>query len=462
MQSTERQKFEENWKSAFDGAEMTPSENVWNSIELDLAGQESAAMKKRVVFYQRVAAATVLFALLMGTYAFYTNYNRTENLQAVKNPVKNEVKNDVKSDVRKEDPTNSSATERTSNEKTSTDARTPAKTPAKTTVPPKENYIQQSVVGNEAPPAEIQTAAVVTEAPVVAEAPVVTEAPIAEQPVTETPAKQEVTSPILQTAPLVASLEPQDEPERKENKKNRGENTWLALGAAAGNYSPNSGSVASPQAQSSGAFAPTYSTLNNAANSDNKTKVGTSYSVGMAVGKKFGRFVVQSGINLNKQQVDYTSSYDTRSQMSNTTKASMADYSMAESADLTPTAAYTVNSSMEIVSIPVQAGYMIIDRKLGWQMNAGFSPDFFLRNTLVDKSGQRERFTQSAGNESPYRSVNWSGLVNTELSYKIGDHYRLSLVPGVRYSFNSLLKEPGDSGKPLILDVGFRFKYLFD
>jgi hypothetical protein len=58
--------------------------------------------------------------------------------------------------------------------------------------------------------------------------------------------------------------------------------------------------------------------------------------------------------------------------------------------------------------------------------------------------------------------VNWSGLLNTELSYKIGQHYRLSLVPGVRYSFNSLLKEPDTSGKPLILDVGFRFKYLFD
>src|ERR1041385_1265513 len=71
MQNTERQKFEESWKSAFDGAESTPPDRVWNSIELDLAGQESAAMKKKVVFYQRLAAATILFALLVGSYAGY-------------------------------------------------------------------------------------------------------------------------------------------------------------------------------------------------------------------------------------------------------------------------------------------------------------------------------------------------------------------------------------------------------
>ncbi len=41
MQNTERQKFDDNWKSAFDGAEMTPSDRVWNSIELDLAEDEA-------------------------------------------------------------------------------------------------------------------------------------------------------------------------------------------------------------------------------------------------------------------------------------------------------------------------------------------------------------------------------------------------------------------------------------
>lgn len=483
MQSTERQKFEENWKSAFEGAEMTPSDQVWNSIELDLAGQESVAMKKRVVFYQRLAAATVLFALLMGTYAFYTNYNNTEK-QIAKNSIKSDVKGEVKSNEKnnvKSDVKSESA-DQTIDNKTNNTPPNSTKTTETTGTPTKDNPSNQVGITKEKKPVEKEPVVAQTFVPqivsaedrkeqkevVVVRDESVTAEVVKDQPVKEKPSKQDpnkaVNSPILQTAPLVASLEPEEEVEKTEKKKNRGESTWLSLGAAAGNYTPNSVSAASPGAGfSSVSNSPTYASLDAASNSSNKTKVGTAYSVGMAVGKKFGRFVVQSGVNLNKQQIDYTSSYDSRSQATNTAKASMSDYNMAEASSLTPTAAYTVNSSMEIISIPVQAGYMIVDRKLGWQLNAGVSSDFFLRNTLVDKSGQRERFTQSAGEASPYRSVNWSGLFNTELSYKIGEHYRLSLVPGVRYSFNPLLKDAtADSGRPLILDVGFRFKYLFD
>src|SRR5205085_3808504 len=76
MQNSERQPFDESWRSAFDGANMAPSDKLWNSIEADLAGNETTIMKKRVVFYQRLAAATVFFALLSGAYAVY-NYKST-------------------------------------------------------------------------------------------------------------------------------------------------------------------------------------------------------------------------------------------------------------------------------------------------------------------------------------------------------------------------------------------------
>ncbi|MEJ0032061.1 MAG: hypothetical protein WDO15_17555 [Bacteroidota bacterium] len=179
------------------------------------------------------------------------------------------------------------------------------------------------------------------------------------------------------------------------------------------------------------------------------------------MGKKFGRFVVQTGINLNKQQIDYTSNYDTHTS-SNSSKAAMSDY-LANSSDLTFTNEYTVSSTMDIVSIPVQLGYMIVDRRLGWQINAGASNDFFLRNVLVDKSGQREKSVEQSGSASPYRAVNWSALASTELSYRIGAHYRVSLVPrGARYSVHSILKNDKDTGRPVVLDVGFRFRYIFE
>src|SRR3954465_2187725 len=63
MKRTERQKFEERWQEAFEGSEMTPSDSVWSNIDLKLDNEK---MKRRVVYYQRLAAASVIFALLLG------------------------------------------------------------------------------------------------------------------------------------------------------------------------------------------------------------------------------------------------------------------------------------------------------------------------------------------------------------------------------------------------------------
>jgi hypothetical protein len=122
---------------------------------------------------------------------------------------------------------------------------------------------------------------------------------------------------------------------------------------------------------------------------------------------------------------------------------------------------YEINSVNEYISVPVQAGYLLVDRKIGLQLNSGLSTDFFMQNTLTDKSGQMASFSSSAGNDSPYRLISWSGLVGTELSYKIATHYRVSIAPGLRYSLNSVLKSDAVSTNPLVWDVGFRFRYIF-
>lgn len=461
MQNTERQKFEENWKSAFDGAEMTPNDRVWNSIELDLAGQESAAMKKRVVFYQRLAAATVLFALLSGVYAFYPRASQEQMATLKQNASKEDNSNNVEQSNREQKGNDVSGSESRVSGSESRNASSAASTNSKhetriakheTRNPQRETFTSgQTIIDN-------QVAIVAIEPETLNSS---FEAPPSPTNLEGNQASEKsIVSPLLQTAPTVTTLEPQDEdaivePDKK--KRARENNLWLALGGAGGSYTPNTPTTTvAGQSMSSFAGPAAVDPLNAP---KKQPKVGSSYSVGMSVGKKFGRVVIQTGVNLNKQQVDYTSTYDTRT-TSNTAKAASMDY-LSESS-LSYTNEYTVNSTMEIISIPVQAGYMIVDRRLGWQVNAGVSPDFFLRNILVDKTGQRERFTQSAGSDSPYRSVNWSGLFNTELSYRLGDHYRLSFVPGVRYSFNSILKDPADNGRPVILDIGFRFRYLFD
>ncbi|MEI9922093.1 MAG: hypothetical protein WDO14_25345 [Bacteroidota bacterium] len=435
MQNTEKQKFEENWKKAFDGAEATPPDRVWSSIEVDLAGQESAVMKRKVVFYQRLAAAMLLFALLAGTYAFYSSSEKsaTSNVQRATNevstPKPEQQDNGSQSTIQKDNPI----------------------------LPPiqKQQVMTQQVALAEK-----------TEEPETSETPVLNNDNIiaSNRPEENTGLTKEeekkitaVVSPLLQQQEA-ETPETVVEPKRKKKTK---ESLWLAFGGSAGNYTPNTPTATNPTVTQS-SFSSKGPQLNFLSTSAPKAqpKVGSSYSVGVGVGKKFGRFVVQAGVNLNKQQINYTSNYDAHTS-SNTSKAAMSDY-IAQSNNLSVTSEYTVSSTMDIVSIPVQVGYMIVDRRFGWQINSGVSNDFFLRNVLVDKSGQREKSIEESGSASPYRAVNWSALASTEFSYRIGPHYRLSLVPGARYSFNSILKNATDAGRPVVLDVGFRFRYIFD
>jgi hypothetical protein len=484
MQNLEKQKFEESWRSAFDGAEMTPSDSVWNGLEVRLASDESAVMKKRVVFYQRLAAALTVFALLSGTYAFFNTQQQGVN-QITSSPTTEEQVNKSNANP---DPTTSA--NNAVREKTNADqAVTPL---AETTVSGNSN---NDVAQNISPAITRKSNASKNDgsssvSTLIAEP---TPATIALIPVEEQMDEEVVVTDQTETkiAGLVVAdsdIQPDDsvtivtnqletlllsadqinafaeEQHAKEKKEQpAAERMWLGMGAAAGSYNP--GASLTNGAQSMDFMAnhdPKFSVASlTQAPQSNQKKIGSAYSVGMAVGKRLGkRWVLQSGLNLLRQQLEYTSNF-TELTSSNRQKSSVAEYFDASSS-VSITTPYTVNSAMEIVSVPVQAGYMIVDRRVGWQMNAGVSQDFFIRNTLTDESGSSERFSQGAGSDSPYHSLNWSALFSTELSYRIGDHYRLSLVPGMRYSLRPMLKDTRDEGTPLVMDVGFRFKYLFN
>src|SRR5690606_3901529 len=133
------------------------------------------------------------------------------------------------------------------------------------------------------------------------------------------------------------------------------------------------------------------------------------------------------------------------------------------SARVVPTAPYGVNNSMEFLSIPIQAGYLVVNRAFGIQVMGGVATDLFIQNTLEPQSGNLAKVTNGNGSDSPYRTINFSGLVGTEFSYRFADKYRISLNPGLRYPFNSMYKsDVGISATPVTFDVGLRFRYIFN
>jgi hypothetical protein len=239
--------------------------------------------------------------------------------------------------------------------------------------------------------------------------------------------------------------------------KNADSKVWASLGASTGTYNPNAGSLSSVAEANADASSP------KAAVYSQPSSGGTAFSFGMSAGKKIAeRWVLQTGFNYFNQSLNYTSNVASLSPSNRASAYSSQFDAGLSSGYFALTSPYTVNNSIELFSVPIQAGYMVVNRKVGVQVNTGISTDFFVRSTLVDESGQFDKFTQSAGDDSPIRPINWSGLFSTEMSYRIGDHYGVAVVPGMRYSFAPLSK-PGEGsiGNVLIWDIGFRLRYHF-
>ena len=284
------------------------------------------------------------------------------------------------------------------------------------------------------------------------------------------PAAPELRFPVSTADPgmlLLAKLAEEEKKyatEEERKTKNKAENLWTAVGFAAGGFNANNPSVA-PVASNS-----MYS-MNSASTASKQSKAsGLAYSIGVSVGTKLSdRWVLQGGVNYLTQTYDYTA--NSVVVVNNNFEAPKAESINAFAPQLSDATAdtkvaqtfpYNVNNNVRFMSVPVQAGYLVVNRKFGLQLNAGISTDLFLQNTITPDGGGLTRTTQGRGDESPYRPLNFSGLMGTEFSYKLGNHYRLSLNPGLRYPFSSVYKSnTGVDSTPLTFDLGLRFRYIF-
>ena len=479
MKNTERQKFEERWQEAFEGSEMTPSDSVWSNIDLKLDNEK---MKRRVIYYQRLAAAAVLFALLIGVGG--VRYFSTTTAEDIA----------IKSNTNISNPKTLSVNPKESQDKSIAENKPDAE-PGNFTSDkqlPEEVLLNKEKANGVADNSEKSAIAVQSESAFSLGIDIANNTeiqkkynnntimdtrrylPLASQPFDplasynsppvkdQLPdAKKEDKQEHKNETTAVASVLPEDSSNEKatEKKKKKTEDLWLAFGATAGTYNP--GTAASTTQTMD--FSKVNSSYVSQAPQSSRSSVGAAYSMGITVGKKIAdRWIVQTGINYLNQAINYTSNFATQSS-ANQLEASVADYASLNSDPVSITQPYKVSSNTEFVSIPMQAGYLLIDKKVGLQLNAGVASDIFLRNTLKDQSGQSSKYSQGSGKESPYRSVNWAGLASTELSYKMSKQYRISIAPGIRYSLQPALKaESGSTANPLVLDIGFRFRYIFE
>lgn len=447
MEDWEKGKFEKEWQDVFQNAELEDnSEAAWKNIDLQLSHAEGMTMKKRVVFYQRLAAASILFALVSAGVAIYIgNFFETTSSSLSQRRIQNNSTPDV------------------------TNSITPLAQAEQ-----KEDYIsptdqKQSDAGKNAVPLDVRVVLTTANDDAAVDRPLFTASEGSNY-------RNIIDQRMLSYAPLAIEASdvnvegnyrevtlyrqlpafPASYMANSSSKKSNQEQIWASVGAAAGSFSPN---LSAKQADFSTGV-PIGMDAASRSGFSKSSDVGSAYTFGLSMGTKFAkRWVMQGGINYLNQNLGYQSNLQ-QLDASNQYSTALAGRTSGQAVKLT--APYQVSSINEIVSVPLQAGYLVVDRRFGFQLNTGVATDLFLRNNLVDESGQLKRSTESAGSSSPYRTISWAGLLNTEVSYRIADRYRVSVVPGLRYSLNSVFKsESGSVSNPLITDVGFRFRYIF-
>jgi hypothetical protein len=538
MKSSENRKFEEAWKKAFADAEGNVSDSVWNNIDSQLVRAESGEMKKRIVFYKWLAAASVVFALGVGGVFVYRNSfedkdgsRQSSFAQASEDKFEagkgEEVDNGKLTIVKeqgevgsrdalgedadiyrqgrqssiaaaKEDKLAVGSVEKIDKAQLAVDKNKVGKVgdpdALVQVIDIHRQYGQQMVgkgeavengkgmsktdgekkLGDEKFLTEQTTEASIA----IVEEPLKEEAKSAEVKSmneltgssqtgvtaiipTENILKETDTVAFIESPIKIAKVEElKSDEEKKVVKKVVEENWWAAVSGSAGSYDPNGGAATSSgllRNAPAGTFSPS-------ASQNNTASLGTAYSYGVNFGKRITpRWVLISGVGFLSQSINYPSNQAVfNASQAQAFSADASKLSNSNGTTAAPINSYELNSINEFITVPLQAGYLIVNKKIGVQLNAGVASDIFVRNSLVDPTSRLSTNTQTAGENSTYRTFNWTGLVGTELSYRISNHYRISVIPGMRYSFNSILKPTvGGTITPLIWDVGFRFRYIF-
>jgi hypothetical protein len=482
----EKGKFEDSVNEAFRNAEVTPRNESWRNIALELERANGASLKRKVLVYQLLAAACVIFTIgiSLGMYlvtqqnndlsrelALHQKLNSVQPGDLAEPDGETKAQPETKSEIQntEQDPSQHVTNDHTGNLARNTTGKIPNDRILKNEKV--ENFDGSkfaAIAVNENSSSTVHSKD---------ENILLSHYNEKTLPLLYRPWKPQIISKksnnhLDPVAFMLAQLDDREkEIQEKSNKKEkqRSEKLWTSLGLAAGSFNSASSSGVTSRTTANQAIA-----MNNTVADQEASANGMAYSVGISLGGKISdRWVLQGGVNYLSQSSEYTvQNAVTSADFATFRPASInelgklnvaaGDARVAEE-KLVSTAPYDVNNDLRYLSIPLQAGYLVVNRAFGIQVNAGFATDLFLENTVSAENDNLASSTQESGADSPYRSVNFSGLVGTELSYRFAKHYRVALNPGIRYPLNTIYKsEIGVDATPVTFDLGLRFRYIFN
>ena len=123
----------------------------------------------------------------------------------------------------------------------------------------------------------------------------------------------------------------------------------------------------------------------------------------------------------------------------------------------------SLNNQFQFASLPLKAGYLLIDGQLSIIINAGFSTDLYLGNKLIDQESVVANVSIGPGSGSPYRQVSFAGLGGLQLGYNFFDNFEITVEPYLRQPITTLTKSSSAfNASPSSLGINTGVKYRFN
>lgn len=423
-------RFEQEWRDAMEDANVSPPEIVWDRIDSKLANSEASSYRKKASFYKWVASVALLVAASLVTLEFIGQEEQEQAsvTTAIEEPV--QLPKDV---VPTNELTSAQSTVEQNNvpEVTSTPINRPPASKPNTT-----NQYASAIIVDEDDNSLIER---------------LLEFSFLERKegvVGIDPTEKEYwvnRVPTYRNYVAYASKTPSRQDER----------FWAGVGVGSGvfdpNYNLNEPNQLTEAMLSDDKFVNTTDFRDQDESVTESITSGTSYSMGLNFGVKLSkRWTLESGVqyavadltsktnviienDLFAQPVPNSSEIvDVPSIAGMTKQTSVVEY-VNEDVDL--------ENSFQFASVPLKAGYIVVDRKFNFKINAGIAADFYLGNKLKDTDNRVATLEITPGAESPYRDFSFSGLAGVEVGYRIADRLNLSIEPNYRHALQPATKQ---------------------
>lgn len=473
-------KFEQSWKSAFSGTEVTPPANVWSEIDHGLTQTQLSTLQQKTAVYKWTAAAAVIFAASLGVMALSINYQQIAGWFGVETGESNRERVAQLEEENKVDSGNYAGFSILRNDFSGAESKVSA-------LPASDE--KQGV----------EVASGVLKEPSIS--PKTTHTYVASrrkddfslghEPVSgflekdlslfshydsrtalATLAGRPVDNLLAVNAPELASFGVNGvmmneimRPFLNAEAKTR---FWSGVDIASGYFNPNYGP---------GTYITSQELLTKDVGSrepvpelSENMRGGTSYSVGINFGMELkNRWSIEVGAlysllgartftNLILESdgfsdaVAYSSEIAGLESVTNLVESELTKLSVDD---------IQINNTFQFISIPVQAGYRLIDRRFNLTVNGGLAANLYLGNRLRGRQNFSS-FELEPGRRSPYRSLTIAAVTGFEIGYWIHRRVNLSFEPSYQKNLQSLTKDDaGFVANPSGVGVQIGFKYDF-